>query len=70
MLKDWQEQARQDVDDACYNQAGGRYHLTCFLAQQAKALRQAQHIIQQVSEVLEGARGQANPRTTQYEPAV
>ena len=36
MLKDWQEQARQDVDDACYNQAGGRYHLTCFLAQQAK----------------------------------
>jgi hypothetical protein len=41
MLKDWQEQARQDVDDACYNQAGGRYHLTCFLAQQAaeKALK-------------------------------
>jgi hypothetical protein len=56
MLKDWQEQARQDVDDACYNQA--------------KALRQAQHIIQQVSEVLEGAGGGANPRTTQYEPAV
>jgi len=134
--KRWLQQARQDVDDACYNQAGGRYHLTCFLAQQAaekalkgylyargvervwghsvadlarqaaeynarfkaligvgggldrhyiptrypnglpggipaeafdaddaeKALRQAQHIIQQVSEVLEGARRTGQPQ--------
>ncbi|MFQ6101569.1 MAG: HEPN domain-containing protein [Anaerolineae bacterium] len=39
--KRWLQQARQDIDDACYNQAGGRYHLTCFLAQQAaeKALK-------------------------------
>lgn len=34
-------QAQQDIDDARYNQAGGRYHLACFLAQQAaeKALK-------------------------------
>ena len=31
----WLRQAQQDIDDARYNQAGGRYHLTCFLAQQA-----------------------------------
>jgi HEPN domain-containing protein len=39
--KRWLQQARQDMDDARYNQAGGRYHLTCFLAQQAaeKALK-------------------------------
>jgi HEPN domain-containing protein len=37
----WLRQARRDVDDARYNQAGGRYHLACFLAQQAaeKALK-------------------------------
>ncbi len=37
----WLQQAQQDIDDARYNQAGGRYHLTCFLAQQAseKALK-------------------------------
>jgi len=28
-------QAEQDLDDARYNYAGGRYHLACFLAQQA-----------------------------------
>jgi len=39
--KRWLQQARQDIDDARYNQAGGRYHLTRFLAQQAaeKALK-------------------------------
>ena len=39
--KRWLRQARQDVDDARYNQAGARYHLACFLAQQAaeKALK-------------------------------
>ncbi len=39
--KRWLQQARQDIDDAQYNQAGSRYHLTCFLAQQAaeKALK-------------------------------
>ena len=37
----WLQQAQQDIDDARYNQAGERYHLTCFLAQQAgeKALK-------------------------------
>ena len=37
----WLRQAQQDMDDARYNQAGGRFRLTCFLAQQAgeKALR-------------------------------
>jgi HEPN domain-containing protein len=37
----WLRQARQDIDDALYSQAGGRYHLACFLAQQAgeKALK-------------------------------
>ncbi|MBL7065859.1 MAG: HEPN domain-containing protein [Anaerolineae bacterium] len=139
--KRWLQQARQDLDDARYNQAGGRYHLTCFLAQQAgekalkgylyaqgvervwghsvadlarqateyddrfealigvgggldrhyiptrypnglpggipaeafdaedaeKALRQAQHIIRQVTETLEDAGEQTSPRTTQRE---
>lgn len=39
--KRWLRQAQQDIDDAQYNQAGERYHLTCFLAQQAaeKALK-------------------------------
>ena len=39
--KRWLQQAQQDIDDAQYNQAGERYHLTCFLAQQAgeKALK-------------------------------
>jgi HEPN domain-containing protein len=34
-------QAQQDIDDALYSRAGGRYHLACFLAQQAaeKALK-------------------------------
>ena len=37
----WLRQARQDMDDTRYNQTGGRYHLACFLAQQAaeKALK-------------------------------
>ncbi len=37
----WLRQARQDLDDARYNQAGERYHLACFLSQQAaeKALK-------------------------------
>ncbi len=37
----WLQQAQQDIDDARYNRAGERYHLTCFLAQQAaeKALK-------------------------------
>lgn len=37
----WLRQAQQDLDDARYTLAGGRYHLTCFLAQQAgeKALK-------------------------------
>jgi HEPN domain-containing protein len=37
----WLRQVRQDIDDAEYNQAGGRYHLACFLVQQAgeKALK-------------------------------
>jgi HEPN domain-containing protein len=37
----WLRQARQDIDDARYNKDGARYHLTCFLAQQAaeKALK-------------------------------
>ena len=37
----WLRQVRQDIDDAEYSQAGGRYHLVCFLAQQAgeKALK-------------------------------
>jgi len=37
----WLRQAQQDIDDAQYNRAGDRYHLTCFLAQQAaeKALK-------------------------------
>lgn len=37
----WLQQAHQDIDDARYNLAGGRYHLACFLAQQAaeKALK-------------------------------
>jgi HEPN domain-containing protein len=39
--KRWLRQAQQDIDDAGYNRAGGRYHLTCFLAQQGseKALK-------------------------------
>lgn len=34
-------QAKQDLDDAQYARDGGRYHLTCFLAQQSaeKALK-------------------------------
>jgi HEPN domain-containing protein len=37
----WLRQAQQDIDDAQYSQDGGRYHLACFLAQQAseKALK-------------------------------
>lgn len=37
----WLRQAQQDLDDARYSQAGGRYHLACFLSQQAgeKALK-------------------------------
>ena len=37
----WLRQAEQDLDDARYNLEGGRYHLTCFLAQQSaeKALK-------------------------------
>ncbi len=37
----WLQQAEQDIDDARYCQAGDRYHLVCFLAQQAaeKALK-------------------------------
>jgi HEPN domain-containing protein len=37
----WLQQAQQDIDDARYNKGGARYHLTCFLAQQAaeKALK-------------------------------
>jgi HEPN domain-containing protein len=37
----WLQQAEQDIDDAQYCQAGDRYHLVCFLAQQAaeKALK-------------------------------
>jgi HEPN domain-containing protein len=37
----WLEQARRDLDDACYAAAGSRWNLTCFLAQQAaeKALK-------------------------------
>ena len=37
----WLRQAQQDIDDARYTFAGERYHLTCFLAQQAgeKALK-------------------------------
>ncbi len=31
----WLRQARQDVSDARYAAAGARYHLVCFLAQQA-----------------------------------
>jgi HEPN domain-containing protein len=27
----WLLQAEQDLDDAQYNLAGGRYHLACFL---------------------------------------
>jgi len=39
--KRWLRQAQQDIDDAQYNRAGRRYHLTCFLTQQAaeKALK-------------------------------
>jgi HEPN domain-containing protein len=37
----WLLQARQDLDDADYNLKGKRYHLACFLSQQAgeKALK-------------------------------
>lgn len=37
----WLLQARQDLDDADYNLKGMRYHLACFLSQQAagKALK-------------------------------
>jgi HEPN domain-containing protein len=37
----WLLQARQDLDDANYNLEGRRYHLACFLSQQAaeKALK-------------------------------
>ena len=37
----WLLQARQDLDDANYNLKGKRYHLACFLSQQAaeKALK-------------------------------
>jgi HEPN domain-containing protein len=37
----WLLQARQDLDDADYNLKGKRYHLVCFLSQQAgeKALK-------------------------------
>ena len=37
----WLLQARQDLDDANYNLEGKRYHLACFLSQQAgeKALK-------------------------------
>jgi HEPN domain-containing protein len=37
----WLRQAKQDLDDAQYARDGGRFHLTCFLAQQAaeKALK-------------------------------
>ena len=37
----WLLQAEQDLDDARYNFDGGRFHLACFLAQQAaeKALK-------------------------------
>jgi HEPN domain-containing protein len=37
----WLLQARQDIDDANYNLKGTRYHLACFLSQQAgeKALK-------------------------------
>lgn len=31
----WLMQARQDLDDARYSFAGKRYHLACFLSQQA-----------------------------------
>ena len=39
--KRWLRQATQDLDDARYNRKGGRYHLACFLSQQAseKALK-------------------------------
>jgi len=39
--KRWLAQALNDIDDARYNQKGGRYHLACFLSQQAaeKALK-------------------------------
>lgn len=33
--KRWLRQAQQDLDDARYNQSGKRYHLACFLSQQA-----------------------------------
>jgi HEPN domain-containing protein len=37
----WLRQAKQDLDDAQYAHDGGRFHLTCFLAQQSaeKALK-------------------------------
>jgi HEPN domain-containing protein len=37
----WLRQALQDLDDAQYARDGGRFHLTCFLAQQSaeKALK-------------------------------
>jgi len=37
----WLRQAKQDLDDAQYGRDGGRFHLTCFLAQQSaeKALK-------------------------------
>lgn len=37
----WLRQADRDLDDARYAQVGGRFHLACFLAQQAaeKALK-------------------------------
>lgn len=58
----WLQQANQDIDDARYNKDGARYHLTCFLAQQAaeKALQQAQGIIRQVTEALENAAQQTD----------
>ncbi|MBC7248597.1 MAG: HEPN domain-containing protein [Actinobacteria bacterium] len=31
----WIRQARHDLDDAEFNAQGGRYHLACFLSQQA-----------------------------------
>ncbi|HIE39197.1 MAG TPA: HEPN domain-containing protein [Anaerolineales bacterium] len=37
----WLRQVQRNLDDARYSQAGGRYHLACFLSQQAgeKALK-------------------------------
>ncbi len=50
----WRAQARADLDDAVYNLEGGRYHLVCFLAQQAAEKAVKAFLFLQGNEVVWG----------------